>query len=435
MGRRQGNIHRRLLAQSRPQTGIHSRENPPRPPGPPNLERPNGVTRSPSAVDSPMAGRRTGSLSTWGRASFVLCKTSTSCITWVFRQNRWTRRPVPAELEGVSPVIVRDGLSAMPLGPCSRYRVTGGRSGHHEKLRCLGNSPVLIDDQSGKFRTGVRGHCCVNVLNEGNLGVQRFHRPLHSTLGTFRHPGKLTPCGFFETVEPTCCHRRHRFTDARSSRGQEWRARGRDYDQAMVKRGSYAKGVATKEDLLAAALEVVGQVGYGRSSVREIAEQVGITHAGLMHHFGSKDVLFREVLRKRDEVSRARAKQAGIELGTPEQLTTTIRSNAEVPGLVQLYVRLSGEASEDRHAAHEFFSERYRELRSLGAERVRAFQAEGKFPAALDPERIATLVLAAADGLQLQWLYERDLDMSGLIEYMFEALGLVEVTGADADEI
>ena len=203
----------------------------------------------------------------------------------------------------------------------------------------------------------------------------------------------------------------------------------------MVKRGSYAKGVATKEDLLDAALEVVGRVGYGRSSVREIAEEVGITHAGLMHHFGSKDVLFREVLRKRDEVSRARAGQAGIELGAPEQLTTTIRSNAEVPGLVQLYVRLSGEASEDGHAAHEFFAERYRELRMLAAERVRTFQSEGKFPAGLDAQRIATLVLAAADGLQLQWLYERDLDMPGLIEYLFEALGLVDDSGTDAVEI
>ncbi|ALE04883.1 hypothetical protein AL755_04160 [Arthrobacter sp. ERGS1:01] len=199
----------------------------------------------------------------------------------------------------------------------------------------------------------------------------------------------------------------------------------------MVKRGPYAKGVATKEDLLDAALEVVGRVGYGRSSVREIADEVGITHAGLMHHFGSKDVLFREVLRKRDEVSRARAVQAGIELGTPEQLTTTIRANADVPGLVQLYVRLSGEASEDGHAAHEFFAERYRELRQLAADRVRTFQAEGKLPTTLDAERIATLILAAADGLQLQWLYERDLDMPGHIDYMLEAMGLAQTSTAD----
>lgn len=200
----------------------------------------------------------------------------------------------------------------------------------------------------------------------------------------------------------------------------------------MVKRGSYAKGVATKEELLDAALEVVGRVGYGRSSVREIAEEVGITHAGLMHHFGSKDVLFREVLRKRDEASRARAVQAGIELGTPEQLTATIRANADVPGLVQLYVRLSGEASEEGHAAHEFFAERYRELRALAAQRVRTFQVEGKLPATLDAERIATLILAAADGLQLQWLYKRDLDMPGHIDYMLEAMGLVEASATDA---
>jgi AcrR family transcriptional regulator len=196
--------------------------------------------------------------------------------------------------------------------------------------------------------------------------------------------------------------------------------------KTMVKRGSYAKGVATKEELLTAALEVVGRVGYGRSSVREIADGVGITHAGLMHHFGSKDVLFREVLRKRDELSRERSEQAGIGVGTPEHLTTTIRSNAEVPGLVQLYVRLSGEASEDGNAAHEFFAERFRELRKVATEQIRVFQAAGRLPEKLDAERIAVLILAAADGLQLQWLYDRELDMPGLIEYLLEAFGLVE---------
>ncbi|MHA7268353.1 TetR/AcrR family transcriptional regulator [Arthrobacter sp. HLT1-20] len=197
----------------------------------------------------------------------------------------------------------------------------------------------------------------------------------------------------------------------------------------MGKRGSYAKGDATKDELLTSALEVVGRVGYGRSSVREIAENVGITHAGLMHHFGSKDVLFREVLRKRDQISRARSEDAGFAVGTPEHLTTTIRTNAEVPGLVQLYVRLSGEASEAGNAAHDFFAERFHDLRELATHQIRAFQGEGRLPAKLDAERIAVLVLAAADGLQLQWLYNRDLDMPGHIEYLLEAFGLVEESG------
>lgn len=194
----------------------------------------------------------------------------------------------------------------------------------------------------------------------------------------------------------------------------------------MEKRGSYAKGDATREDLLAAALDVVGQVGYGRSSVREIAERVGITHAGLMHHFGSKDILFKEVLRKRDELSRRRSEEAGNSVGTPEHLMATVRSNAEVPGLVQLYVRLSGDASDEANAAHEFFAQRFRELRVVAAEQIRSFQAAGRLPTGLDAERIAALILAAADGLQLQWLYDRDLDMAGHIGYMLEAFGLVD---------
>src|SRR5690606_19486752 len=67
-------------------------------------------------------------------------------------------------------------------------------------------------------------------------------------------------------------------------------------------RGSYAKGVAKREEILTRALEVIAREGYRRASVKELAESVGLSQAGLLHYFGTKDELFVDILRKRDEV-------------------------------------------------------------------------------------------------------------------------------------
>ncbi|NTW38886.1 MAG: helix-turn-helix transcriptional regulator, partial [Cellulomonadaceae bacterium] len=46
-----------------------------------------------------------------------------------------------------------------------------------------------------------------------------------------------------------------------------------------------------RRDILEAALEIFGAKGYNKGPLAEIAEQVGMTHAGILHHFGSKDEL------------------------------------------------------------------------------------------------------------------------------------------------
>ena len=64
------------------------------------------------------------------------------------------------------------------------------------------------------------------------------------------------------------------------------------YDRGMVlqdpdsprARGSYAKGIARRQEILDSAIEVFAQRGAGRTSLRAIAEEVGVTHAALIHH-------------------------------------------------------------------------------------------------------------------------------------------------------
>jgi len=189
-----------------------------------------------------------------------------------------------------------------------------------------------------------------------------------------------------------------------------------------TRRGSYAKGIARREQILTAALEVIARNGYQRTTIRELAEAVGLSQAGLLHYFSSKEELFGEILRKRDEVDRARTPDG--QGSTVDALIDVVRHNAEVPGLVQLYAELSTEASEPGHAARDFFRQRYTSLRSQLGDAVRSAQGRGEVSPDLDADALATILIAAADGLQTQWMFEPEIDMAAHLEQLWAALRL-----------
>jgi AcrR family transcriptional regulator len=188
----------------------------------------------------------------------------------------------------------------------------------------------------------------------------------------------------------------------------------------MAQRGSYAKGVAKREEILTAALEVIARNGYRRTSVRELAEAVGLSQAGLLHYFSSKEELFQEILRKRDEVDASAFEPDTTDF--MEGFLGVVRHNAEVPGLVQLYAQVSTEAGDPDHPAREFFIQRYAEFRRRFAEQIRLEQAAGRVDPDIDPELAAGLFLAAADGLQTQWMLDPSIDMPEHIGYLWHLI-------------
>lgn len=203
----------------------------------------------------------------------------------------------------------------------------------------------------------------------------------------------------------------------------------------MARRGSYAKGVAKREEILTTALEVIAREGFRGASVKELADAVGLSQAGLLHYFGSKEELFAEILRKRDEVDSV----AYGEIGDTSDISVedlqrgyvqVVRHNADVTGLVQLFARLSVDAAEPGHPAHDFFVERGRTLRAMFAESIARAQADGSVPDSVDPDTLARLFQAVADGLQVQWLLEPDIDMAATVEALFQ---LVIRKGPEAD--
>ncbi|RLK52442.1 TetR/AcrR family transcriptional regulator [Microbacterium telephonicum] len=187
----------------------------------------------------------------------------------------------------------------------------------------------------------------------------------------------------------------------------------------MAHRGSYAKGIAKREEILTRALEVVARQGVRGASVKVIADAVGLSQAGLLHYFDSKEELFTEILRKRDELDQIASRPDADDL--VGGFLRVVRHNAEVPGLVELFSRLAVDAADPRHPAHDYFLERSAGLRAEMSASIAALSARGDAPAG-DPEAIARIVQAATDGLQLQWLLDPSIDMAGTLETLFALL-------------
>ena len=183
--------------------------------------------------------------------------------------------------------------------------------------------------------------------------------------------------------------------------------------------------LARRREILDAAVEIFGSKGYANGTLVDIADQVGMTHAGILHHFGSKDQLLLEVLRYRDETDVADLEEQHIPDGMPlfRHLVRTAILNAQRAGIVQTFVVLSAESVTDDHPARAFFEARYRQLRG---EIAHAFQVVCEERGVSAPATIADAsasILALMDGLQVQWLLEpKSVDLAGATEFGIEAI-------------
>jgi len=180
-----------------------------------------------------------------------------------------------------------------------------------------------------------------------------------------------------------------------------------------------------RREILDASVDIFGAKGFTGGTLQEIADQVGMTHAGILHHFGSKDQLLLEVLVHRDETDVAHLEGQHIPDGLAlfRHLVKTAFLNAERAGIVQAYAVLSAESVTDDHPGREFFQERYRNLR---AEVTQAFQvvcAERGIDNAQNVADASAAILAVMDGMQVQWLLEPTaVDLGRASEFAIEAI-------------
>lgn len=174
-------------------------------------------------------------------------------------------------------------------------------------------------------------------------------------------------------------------------------------------RGSYAKTAARRQQILDAAFEIFSVNGYGKGSLRDIAERADVSHGVVLFHFKTKENLLAAVLAMRDERSRAYF-SPDVEPGIEQlrEFLALVRHNVNEPGLVELYSGLSAEATTPTHPVHEYFRTRYLWITDVVRGSLTALQSAGQLHPGVDPAHSARTLIAVVEGLQLQWLYNRD---------------------------
>ncbi|MFF5792034.1 TetR/AcrR family transcriptional regulator [Paeniglutamicibacter sp. NPDC012692] len=207
-----------------------------------------------------------------------------------------------------------------------------------------------------------------------------------------------------------------------------------DESELIGRSGSYQKGVARRQEILDRAIEVFAERGADGTSLRQIAKEIGVSHAALLHYFDSREQLLVAVYEHAERVRSERTGLRSIE-DPVGMLVEAATHNVAVPGLVQLYSTLVAAALESRNeVSRNFFTERFEVTRRELAGLIARDQDRGLIRKDVDASAIASLLIAASDGLQTQWLLDPNVDLRGFLQ-LFDILltPAVQPQGSRAD--
>lgn len=171
------------------------------------------------------------------------------------------------------------------------------------------------------------------------------------------------------------------------------------------------KGMRTRDRILDAALELFSQSGSNGVSLRSIAKQANISHAGLLRYFKNKDELILAAIARRDRIPGA-LEVSDYDAFDPQDyiplFLEAIQKNMSNPGSVALFVKIATEATDPEHPAHAYFEDRYALITDKITESVVAILDCPEHEA----RKRAQEFIAFVDGIQIQWLLRpRDIDM------------------------
>jgi AcrR family transcriptional regulator len=174
-----------------------------------------------------------------------------------------------------------------------------------------------------------------------------------------------------------------------------------------------AASAPTREKLMAAAAELIAELGWGRVTTRAVAERAGLPHGAVSYHFRGKQ----ELLTEAAMFAFARAVPADefAALAGVEDLIGLIAAevadrDAIDPVLSRLMFEAMREAERDP-ALRERMGAMLARYREMMIQAVRAEQQRGTVFAGAPADAIATLIGAVGDGLLLHALLDPDLDV------------------------
>ena len=180
-----------------------------------------------------------------------------------------------------------------------------------------------------------------------------------------------------------------------------------------------AKGEDRKQLILTVAQRLLARNGWRGTTLGQIAGEAGVSSAGLLHHFESKEQLLQAVLEARDTYD---TEHSDLEGELPDQIIRVAERFERVPHLVGTFIILLIENIDPDAPLHERLLGRYRTALDIVTEGIRRGQDAGKYRTDLDPAVKAVEILAFINGMETSWLLDPSIPLTEVFTGYAESL-------------
>ena len=180
-----------------------------------------------------------------------------------------------------------------------------------------------------------------------------------------------------------------------------------------------AKGEDRKQRILDVAQRLLTRNGWRNTTLAQIAGEAGVTPAGLLHHFESKEHLLHAVLDARDLDDDSHADRGGDLL--VEIARVADRFN-RAPELTGTFTVLLVENIRPDAPLHDRMLSRQQQAIDIVAELIRRGQSDGRYRADIDPAVKAVEIVAFVHGMETIWLLDPSIPLTDAFKEYAEAL-------------
>lgn len=182
-----------------------------------------------------------------------------------------------------------------------------------------------------------------------------------------------------------------------------------------------AKGEDRRQRILAVAERLLARNGWRNTSLALIAKEAGVTPAGLLHHFESKEQLLNAVLDARDADDAIHADYRSGDLVT--ELGRVPERFERAPELVGTFTVLLVENIAPDAPLHDRLVKRYRDAVDIITAIIERGQESGKYRSDLDAATKAVEILAFTYGMETLWLLDPSIQLAEVFKGYAESLG------------
>ena len=182
-----------------------------------------------------------------------------------------------------------------------------------------------------------------------------------------------------------------------------------------------AKGEDRRQRILGVAERLLARNGWRNTSLAQIAKEAGVTPAGLLHHFESKEQLLNAVLDARDADDDAHADRSGDFL---TELRRVPERFDRAPELVGTFTVLLVENIAPDAPLHDRLHKRYRAAIDIITDIIERGQRHGEYRPDFDAATKAVEVLAFINGMETLWLLDPSIPLTEVFKGYADSLAV-----------